>query len=698
MPLHLDYKAKNGLTYPVDAADEAQANKIADWIEARVAAGDPMLKGEAGPDGLLVRPGGEMVQSPQSKPEGDGGKGFLDTGMGLAARGLVKGVTAIPSLLFDSATGHLGETSNVIDSMLTGAGLREPQNRLDRAVETGFNALGGVGATGGVGAAADTAGAKTVGSVLRSEPTMQIGSNVLGAETGQQIAENGGDAKSQIIGSLLAGSLPGLLKTGASAAVRGAVRGSSPDRVREAISTFGEAGTVPTLADATGGDKATAIEGFLSQLFGSGGIVRKRRLEQEQEIGKNLEGRADSLYPPMSNEDMGAYISSNAEEGFKPQGRNILDRDYAALEKQLPSDTRADITPFREYVAQKSALPDISKRTMTNPLVGGDQANWASLGKDLDADMKDALAKTGQGGMPLADIKELRTRIGRKIEDAAFSESGGNIADLRGAYGVLSETLKAAADKAGPAARKAFDKAQTSANWYHDILETVKPVIDKAGGFEKVFTSSLAGTKDGGTVIRNVYNLLSPDARNAMTSQILRRAAKPAGGDPEAFDMAKFARNYSNMDQEAKKIIFPGQYQEDLDKVSKAILTMEKTKEEGGVAKTAAQGRVGIQAALMSPVYMLASFGAGAAASHPYLGATAAGAVPAAFMGARKLARFMTNPETVHFLAETTKLPKEQIPIAINNFAITAEKSDDPDMKELAAFLKAQQEEDSNAF
>ena len=691
----------DGKVYHVDAYDDAQAARLGDFIKQQVAAGNPQLQGVELPDKALVEQHVIEDHTPvEEKPKGDGGKGFLDTGMGLALRGIIKGATSLPALTMDTIGGNPGETSQAIDSLLTGAGFRQPREgddgRIDRLIQAGFEGVGGTAATGGMGAALETGGAKFAPNLLTASPMMQTGSAALGSTAGQLVAENGGDAKSQILAAILAGSAPGLLKTGASAAIRGAVRGANPDRVRDAIETFQTAGTMPTVADATGGDKAKAVEGFLSQFFGSSGIVRKQRLAQEQQIGGNLENRANELYPAMTNEDAGAYISSNAEEGFKPQGRQILDRDYAMLEKQLPSTTRVDMTPFREYVGQKSAIPDIASKTMTNPLIGGDQANWASLGKDLDADMKAAMVKTGQGGLPLSDVKELRSRIGRKIEDAAFNESGGNIADLRGAYGVLSETLKDAADKAGPAARKAFDKAQASANWYHDILETVKPVIDKSGGFEKVFTSSLAGTKDGGTIIRNVYHLLSPDARNAMTSQILRRAARPASGDPEAFDMVRFAKNYRNMDQEAKKVIFPGQYQEDLDKVSKAILTMQKTKEEGGVANSAAQGRLGAQAIMMSPVYMLAGIGTGAATSHPLLGTLAASAIPAGLMGSRKLAKWMVNPQTVHFLAETTKLPKEQIPIAINNFAITAEKQQDPDMIDLANYLKSQGDE--NAF
>lgn len=797
----------DGKVYHVDAYDDAQAARIGDFIKQQVAAGNPQLQGVELPDKALVEQHVIEDHTPvEDKPKGDGGKAFLDTGMGLALRGIIKGATALPALTMDTVGGNPGETSQVIDSLLTGAGFRQPREgddgRIDRLIQAGFEGVGGAGATGGMGAALETGGAKFAPDILTASPMMQTGSAALGSTVGQLVAENGGDAKSQIIASLIAGSAPGLLKTGASAAVRGAVRGANPDRVRDAIETFQTAGTMPTVADATGGEKAKAVEGFLSQFFGSGGIVRKQRLKQEQDIGQNLEGRADNLHPAMSNETSGGMLIDHAKEGWQPQEQDKINNLFGDFYKTFPGSTRIPVSQTLGTLDNLISLIPGAERTSKNAFLSPTRGKWLGVLGDLKADIKSNFDTTGKAGIPLEAVKALRTRLGSMLENAAFDTSIPT-AEVKKLYGALSADMKNAAqtasnvpnismnqigalddaaqgvgalrqeiattqrakslieknpdlspemkanylqehdakladlqsqlskqtlrgsararplvnamgeagqevsrDNALDAALKtvtrpqtpidAFNKANDAVKAYHTTLDYIQPILDKNGGPEKVFTAALSGMKDGGTIIRNIYSTLTPEARNAMTSQILRRAARPASGDPEAFDMVRFAKNYRNMDQEAKKVIFPGQYQEDLDKVSKAILTMQKTKEEGGVATSAAQGRLGAQAVLMAPIYMLAGIGTGAATSHPVLGTLAASAIPTGLLGSRKLAKWMTNPETVHFLAETTKLPKEQIPIAINNFAITAEKQHDPDMIDLANYLKSQGDE--NAF
>jgi len=708
MPHEYQITTQDGKVYTVTANDDGQAARIGDFIKQQVAAGNPDLQGVDLPDNALLAKPKVITKTaaPLDQPAGDGGKRFLDTGVGWAAQHLLKGATALPGLLLDQAASEPGATRAAIDELLTGKlGMRADRpgddGRMDRVLGAGMEGLGGVMSMGAMGAGADMAGGKTVANILRAEPTVQATGGVLGGVGGQTVAENGGDLKSQILASVLLGGLPGLAKTGAGAAVKGVMRGSDPTNVRNALDTFAAAGETPTVGQALGGRPAE-IESFLSQLFGSSRGVIKRYQQQETNIGDTLMQKADELYPAMSNEDIGAYIHSNAEEGFKPQGRSIVDRQFDLLNKKLPSDTRVDMGPFQDYVAQKASINPTAPNLTMNPAVGGGSpAAWATVAADLKKDLESNLAKTGTGGMELEAVKQIRSNIGRMIENAAFDQAGGDIGSLRGAYGVLSESMKDAAEKAGSLDQ--FNKAMKTADWYHDILETVKPVIDKNGGFEKVFTSSLSGMKDGGTVLRNVYSTLSPDARQAVTSQILRRAAKPAAGDPEAFDMFRFAKNYRNMDGEAKKVVFDPKvvgedFRGNMDKITDAIGKIEQMREKYGAASTPAQGRLGAQMILSSllstPVGLLSGALAGDTRLGAGIGAAYAGVAGGSVLTARKVSNWFTNPKTVKWLAETTKLPKEQIPIAINNLAQEAERQKDPEMLELAKYLQQQQQQE----
>lgn len=740
----------------------------------------------------------------QTQPQGDGGQSFLKTGLGIAGRGLVHGTTAIPSLLFDAVGGNPGETRGALDSLMDAGGMAKPtageDGRGERLLQAGFEGLGGFGATGGLGAGLEALGAKSVPSILKSEPALQATSNVIGSVAGQNVAENGGSAKEQILTALLAGAVPGALKTGGGAVIRGAMRGVSPNAVREVVDTFDRAGTVPTVAQATGGDKAGAVEGFLSQLFGSSGTIRKRIASQEADIGKTLDTKAENLYPELSNEKTGQMLIDHAEKGWKPTEQSKIDDLFGQYYKVFPGTTRMPVNNTLGTLDDLIATIPGAERTSRNNFLSPTRANWLGVLGDLKADIKTNLEKDGKAGIPFNAVKGLRTRLGSLMENSAF-DSSIPTAEIKRLYGALSEDMKSAAQTASnvpnisvnqigalddaakvvsgikgkitsverakslleknpdlspemkarymephdtelatlkaqlakenvrasgrarplvdamteagqdvsrnnllDAATKsignttkpidAFNAANKAVQDYHGTLEMLKPILDKSGGPEKVFKAALSGMKDGGTVLRTIYSPLSPEGARALSSQILRRAAKPLAGDPEDFDMVRFAKNYGTMDKEARKVVFGSLgdgYEEDLDQISKAIRTIGKEKEEYGVATSAAQGRLGVQAAMQAPLYAIMGATGGAATGHVAAGIAAATALPAAFLGARKVANWMMNPKTVHFLAETTKLPKEQIPIAINNLAITGEKQNDPDMIELAKYLKQDQ-------
>jgi hypothetical protein len=690
--LHLDYKASNGLTYPVDAADEHQANQIADWIEERVKAGDPQLKGPQ-PFKIETMPkdGPPELQAPVAAP--DGGKSFLDTGMGLMARHLVKGAVALPGLMLDAGANEAGATRNAIDELFDKAGARNDRQGDDgygdRMVGSVVEGLGGLGTMGGVAAGTDAIGAKPVADVLKNAMGSQIVGTTTGSLASQAVAEKGGDWKAQMLAGILAGTAPSGIKTAVDATRRGVMRGTSPTAVRDAISTFAPAGETPTVGQAVGGHPA-GVEAFLSQFFPSSSKVVNRYQEQEANIGKSLAAKADELYPPLSNTDMGAMISSEAHEGFKPNGRGMIDRAYDNLEKKLPSTTKVDATAFAKYLADKAAVDPLAKNITTNQLLGGgDQYKWAAALNDLNRDLKES-----PGGLPLSAIKELRTSIGRQIDNAAFDTAGGNISDLRGAYGVLSESMKDAAEKNG--ALDLYNKANGMSKDYHGVLETTQPILDKSGGFEQVFKAALGGMQEGGTKLQNTYYLMRPEARQAMTAQILRRAARPAAGDPEAFDMFKFAKNMGKMDEEAKNVIFDPkvvgpEFRSDIDNITETVRRIEEMKSKYGAATTPAQGRLGAQmmlgGILSGPVGLLTSAFLGSHAGVAGASAVTASTLGAA-IGAPSVAKWMTNPKTVHWLAETTKLPTQQIPIAINQLEQDGAKQHDPEMVELAQYLK----------
>lgn len=681
MPHEYQIEASNGGVYKVEAADDAQAERMGAFIEEQIKAGNPGIKDVELPD-QGIRKEYQVEESSTEAPQGDGGKSFLDTGFGLAGRNLMRGVGAIPGLIFDQVSDSPGVTDKAINHIADAMGMRDArvgeEGYADRMVGAGFQGLGGAAAMGAGGMTA---------------PGLEAASGATGSMAGQHTAEMGGSPGEQLVASIMGGAVPGLARSGAAMGVRGAMRGNDPGPMREALRTFDAAGTFPSVAQATGGDKANATEAFLSQLFGSSGIVRKANEAKETAIGDTLAGKADGLVNLPSNEAMGAKIGDDAENVWMKDQRKSMDAKYDKFYQMVPGSTVVPVgkfgTTLDELTSHIAGAKNLSENSFLNP----DRNNLLGVVTDLKKD----LAANNGAGLPLEAVKNIRTRVGKLLEDATF-DSNRSTGDLKRIYGSLTETMKDAAGPEGSASRIAFDEANAATKDYHATLDLIKPVLERNGGPERVFTAALGGMKEGGTVLRNVYKVLTPEGREAMTAAIMKRAATPAASDPDTFDMVKWAANYANMNPEAKKVVFGSlgaNYKTDLDAIAKTVQTIAKQRAEYGVATSAKEGKLGVQGIIGTLLFAPASLAAGAAGGTG-AGAAAATALAAtgttAILGARKLAKWMTNPKTVHFLAESTKLPKEQLPIFINSVAQQATRDADPDMKELAEYLKAQEE------
>ena len=60
-------------------------------------------------------------------------------------------------------------------------------------------------------------------------------------------------------------------------------------------------------------------------------------------------------------------------------------------------------------------------------------------------------------------------------------------------------------------------------------------------------------------------------------------------------------------------------------------------------------------------------------------------------MGNNVLARALTNPRVVAWLAQSTKLPVSALPNAVNQLAKMGQATNDPDARDLAVYLHLRQ-------
>jgi hypothetical protein len=252
-------------------------------------------------------------------------------------------------------------------------------------------------------------------------------------------------------------------------------------------------------------------------------------------------------------------------------------------------------------------------------------------------------------------VRQIRTAIGKKLNSPLFvgNEQHAAYASL---YGALTKTLDdTIASKAGPAAQKAWGRAN---QWYakaranridflNDIAKKELP--------EQVAKYIQSGMNDGGTLLTKLRKSLLPEEFDAVAGTVLHQLgrAKPNAqslGD-DIFDTAAdfspntFMTNWAKLAPESKKALFGGtRYAklrpqlDDLAKVSAALKDADKFRNYSNTARNVLWG----------------SLFTGGGANLAYSGgleaaaAGAAGAVTLGFSGAKLL----TSPRFVRWVTD----------------------------------------------
>lgn len=158
--------------------------------------------------------------TPTEQPETPSMLDELGRQVGLTARGVVSGVTSIPGMVADapvSVANALGADlplpSQAQQQLMTRMGLPEPQNQMERAVQSGVGAMTGVGA--------EAALAKAVGSQALAPLTQQLGTQTAAAGVAAPVAtvvsEDVAQSTESPLLSIAAGIAAGVMAGGAAA-------------------------------------------------------------------------------------------------------------------------------------------------------------------------------------------------------------------------------------------------------------------------------------------------------------------------------------------------------------------------------------------------------------------------------------------------------------------------------------------------
>src|SRR5690606_3405004 len=391
---------------------------------------------------------------------------------------------------------------------------------------------------------------------------------------------------------------------------------------------------------------------------------------QADSIGQGLQRRADSLSRNASAERAGRAIERGVDT-FAGNTNATKRALYWQADQFIPEQTPVQLqNTWREVV--DLTTPTAGATATTSALI---QPTILRLRENLAADLA-----AGGGNIPYSALKRIRSDIGEAISNSSPLNPTSDIRELRRLDAALSRDMEAAAQAQGPEAVRSARRANNYTRAVADRLEQVRRVVDKNGGPERVFNAVMSGTRDGGTTLRAVMQSLPKEGQQALTAAVIRRmglatpGAQDAAGD--AFSAATFLTNWNRVSPEAKRALFDRHgpaFSRDMDRIARVADNIK----QGSRVFANPSGTANRAAAMTYGAALVGSM---------FTGGTAG--IVASGVGANLLARWLTNPNVVRRLAQTTQAPVGALPPLISSIRAEAQEKDDPDLLELAAELE----------
>ncbi|HFJ9697493.1 TPA: hypothetical protein ACGW13_000159 [Stenotrophomonas maltophilia] len=525
---------------------------------------------------------------------------------------------------------------------------------------------------------------------------------------------------------------------------RRALRGSDPDRVAQTLGEFAEAGVQPSMGQATGNRVLQAAETLLGSVPGSAGVIDRFAQRQAGQFGNRIDEIASSLAPggqAVDPEMAGLAIRQGivGPGGFKETSRAESNALYQALDELIPQDSRVDISNVQAALRElNQAIPGApaTSRLFQNARLGsieggliddtqGVQALLTQPGMQEQADAyraylqaqarsiemenarRKSLSMTVMEPVPTAEqidqnvmatlgnmtdnrlpyeaLQKLRSLVGREIDNANFGSDVPR-SMWRPVYAALSRDMEEAVKATGnPKAAEALTNANQYHSRYVDQLENIDSIIGGKNG-EDAYLAAVKGAKDGPTRIRSIMQALPEDQKKMVSSAFIRRMGRAIGSqqtdENDVFSMSTFLTNYANTSPEARKILF-GSYGPEFERNLQTIAKATSRIREGSKVFSNPSGTGG-RAALIGQVAGTASTaGTLAATGNPGWAFVSLAGSAGSAAASNVLARFMTTPKYVNWLARTSEKPSGELLSQLQVLRGIAERSNDPEVGEL---------------
>lgn len=480
--------------------------------------------------------------------------------------------------------------------------------------------------------------------------------------TGGMIASGGGRPQiapaivGAIGGEVLGpkGAALGALAPAAASQAVGAARTAMADRVQPRIEAFKQAGSTPSVGQATEFNFIQGFENLLSKFPGGQGVFRKFSEKQQEALGNTAK-------TGVSAEDAGRAIEKGVSDfmGRTKGTWQTLDAEVAA---KIPKGSAFVPAKTVQALDELTAvIPGAEKTTgaLVNETVAGIKANIA-------ADMK-----ANNGVMPYEALRAIRTKVGGMIENNLTGTVPNG--ELKKLYGALTSDMEAAANQAG--AGQAFSRQNA---YYKARMDRVENTLQRVLGNtpEETFAKFMPKDAEQANKVRQVMRSLDPEQRQVVTDAVVNRLGRAAPGKQneagDVFSPETFLTNWNKLSPGAKAQLFSDA---DLRKNMDALANV--TQNMRGGAK----------------VFANPSGSAGAAAPYGigYLAATGNLATGGTLMGGAYVgAKMLTNPTIVQWLSQYPKVSPEAAANHLARLGVIFNQTKDEGLKqELGKFMES---------
>jgi len=401
----------------------------------------------------------------------------------------------------------------------------------------------------------------------------------------------------------------------------------------------------------------------LSNVPSSAGVMQdtsQRTVNELDTAATNLANRYAGGQAATSKETAGANLKAgaqNAADRFNQRTEALYNTAYGQIGRDTPTQL-PNVTRLRQEVgAALQSAPN-------------SQPALAGAVRQLDNLLQDAAANNGT--IPFETLRNIRTAIGRDLDNPVLAGSSGSQNDqMRRIYAALTDDLNATAGQ-NPQAGRMLEQANRYVRFNQNQNIPLLQKIRDAGTDEQAFNIAVSGARDGGTNLRRLRRNLTPQEWDVMSGSVLGRMglAKPGAQDAagEVFSPTTFLTNWNTMSPEAKAALFSGtryaQLRPQLDQLARVVDFAKGTEKLANTSGTARH---------MIYIQLLGGTGLGIASP------TAGVASVAAPWSAAKL---LTNPRFARWLASASRPDAVLRPngVAANLARLKAQLGKDPDI------------------